>query len=247
MVDMTTPDALGANPGGGDRSPTAFHGFRAAEYISGIRSQPWLWLASLLAFNLLLVAVVATLELRYGVDHWNLMRDTNAIAGQPTYYGFYSNIGVLLWALAASVALFGALSLRRLGIQGRRVRTLFLGGAFAGVAGVGDLFKLHQNAGWIGLSEKAVMAGYALFLLVFVASAIPIAHRTKWILLAGSLASLAASMIVDQLHLTMPGRLVIEESFKLTGITLLAAYLVTLSYSLVAEHCRPQRGALDES
>lgn len=241
MVAMPTPKAIRANPMTGKRPDAASRGFRVAEYISGLPHQPWLWLTAILLVNLLLIAAIAIMDMRFGVDYWNLVRDTNAIAGQPAYYGFYSNIGILLWALAACVALFGSLSLRRLGIRDRRVRALLWGGAFAAVACLDDLFMLHENAGWIGIPEEVVMAGYATFLLAFVAFALPIAHRTKWVFLAGSLGSLALSTIVDQLHVTVLGGVLVEEAFKLTGITLLATYLVTLSYSTLADHCAPQQ------
>lgn len=243
MANMATPKTSHGRPVG-TTNPTPLNFPGAKQIASTAGQQPWLWLLAILTLNLFLVCVLVTMDLRYGIDYWNLVRDTNAIAGQPAYYGFYSNIGILLWALAACAALFGSLSLRRIGVQGRRLRALLWGGTFAAIACIDDLFMLHENAGWIGVPEKLVMAVYALFFLAFVASALPIIHRTKWVFLAGSIVSLALSTVVDQAHLAFSGSVLVEEGFKLTGIALFATYLVTLSFSILEEHCTLPRAGV---
>ncbi|MGB3391602.1 MAG: hypothetical protein WBA88_26915 [Pseudaminobacter sp.] len=192
------------------------------------------WFFLILAINLALVGILVLLDRKYGVDYWHLVRDPNAIAGQPAYYGFYSNLGILLWAAAASTALFAASCLRRSGSADRRIRPLFLGGLFCAVACLDDFFMVHEHSYLIGIPEIVTMAGYAAFLLAFVAAVLPIAHFTKWILLAASLACLALSTLVDMADLTISGAVLIEEAFKFFGIAFLAAYLVSLSFSALA-------------
>ncbi|MFU0504046.1 hypothetical protein [Pseudaminobacter sp. NGMCC 1.201702] len=211
------------------------------DYLSAVPGQPWLWLVAIVALNLLLVAAMVVLDRHYGIDYWNLVRDTNAIAGQPAYFGFYSNLGILLWAVAACSALFGWLSLRRLGVADLGLRPLMLGGLFAAIACLDDLFMLHENAYLVGIPEKAAMAFYALFLFAFAASTLPVLHRTKWILLGASLGSLAISTLVDLMDLQIAGSVLIEEAFKLSGIAFLASYLITLSFSALADHCAALR------
>jgi hypothetical protein len=209
-------------------------------YLSSISSQSWLWLLAILTVNLLLAGTIVILDTRFGIDYWNLVRDTNAIARQPPYFGFYSNLGVLLWAIAASISLFTWAILSRFGTAGRESTVLLLGGLFALLAGLDDLFMLHESSHLIGISEKIVLAGYALFLSAFAIAALPIAHRTQWILLAAALAFFAASTAVDVLDLPIAGSVLIEEVFKFGGVAFLAAYLVALSFSTLAER-RPDR------
>jgi hypothetical protein len=211
------------------------------DYLPAVSEQPWLWLLVIVALNLFFVGAMVVLDRHYGIDYWNLVRDTNAIAGQPAYFGFYSNLGILSWAVAACSALFGWLSLRRLGIEAPGLRPLMLGGLFAAVACLDDLFMLHENAYLVGIPEKAAMAFYALFLLAFAASTLPVLHRTKWLLLGASLGSLAISTLVDLIEVQVAGSVLIEEAFKLSGIAFLASYLVTLSFSALAEHCATLR------
>lgn len=205
--------------------------------MSTIRDQEWFWPPLILGINLVLLGVLLVLDLSYGVDYWDLVRDTNAIAGQPAYFGFYSNLGVLVWAVAASIALFGWRSLVGLGVVGRRPLVLFLGGLFAGIACLDDLFMLHEHAHLIGISERMVFAGYALLFLAFAATALQDGHKTQWTLLVASLAFLVLSTLVDLFHLPTPGSalVLIEEVLKLTGIAFLAAYMVTLSFQALTE------------
>jgi hypothetical protein len=205
--------------------------------VSTIRDQEWMWPPLILGTNLVLLGALLVFDLHYGVDYWDLVRDTNAIAGQPPYFGFYSNLGVLIWAIAASIALFGWRSLVSLGVVGRRPLALFLGGLFAGVACLDDLFMLHEHAHLIGISERMVFAGYALLFLAFAAATLPDGHKTQWTLLVASLAFLVLSTLVDLFHLPTPGSVLVlvEEVLKLTGIAFLAAYLVTLSFQALTE------------
>jgi hypothetical protein len=196
-------------------------------------------LAVVVAVNVALLALLLYLERVHGIDHWDLVRDTNAIAGQPTYFGAYSNLGVLVWAVAASVAIFTWVLLRKRTPGDARLRVLGLGGLFASTAGLDDLFMLHETSYVVGVSDKTVMAAYALFLLAFVASAVPVLQRTKWLLLLGLLGSFATSFLFDTTH--FPGSVLVEEVCKLTGISFLAAYLLTLSWSVISDAV--QRGA----
>ena len=52
-------------------------------YLSSTSSQSWLWLLAILAVNLLLAGTIVILDTRFGIDYWNLVRDTNAIAHPP--------------------------------------------------------------------------------------------------------------------------------------------------------------------
>ncbi len=205
----------------------------AQRCISTAHHQPWIALATIGAGNACLGASLLYLEVVHGVDHWDLVRDTNAIAGQPAYFGAYSNLGVLAWAAAASVPVFTWLLLRSRMPGDERLRVLGLGGLFAAVAGLDDLFMLHENSYVIGVPDKIVMAGYALFLLVFVASAVSALHRTKWLLLLAAIGCFAASTILDEQR--FPASVLMEEVSKLTGISFLAAYLLSLSWSAVSD------------
>jgi hypothetical protein len=201
--------------------------------LAAAAHQPWAGFAAVLAVNAALAGLLLYLEWFHGIDHWNLVRDPNAIPGQPAYFGLYSNIGILAWAVGASIALFSWLALRSRAWGDGRLRALRLGGIFMALACLDDLFMLHENAYVVGLSDKLVMAAYALFLLVFAVSTLPVLARTKWLLLACALASFAFSLLLDMSEFA--GSVLMEEVAKLTGVSLLATYLATLAWSMLSE------------
>ena len=216
----------------------------AGAYWNGIGQQPWLCLFSILTINVLLVMGMVILDTRYGVDYWNLVRDTNAIAEQPFYFGAYSNFGIYLWSIGASVALFTWGSLLKLGIRVEQGKALVFGGLFAAFATIDDLFMLHEQTHLVGINEIFVFGALGLLMLGLVITVLPILHRTRWILLVAALGFMAASMLVDIFMAPEGGGLLAEEGFKLGGIGFMAAYLVTLSFeawALAMEH-RTSRG-----
>ena len=203
-------------------------------YVATITHQPWLWL--ILSFS------ASTLPSSVSCSFWTCataypigtLSETPMRLRASLHFGFYSNLGVLIWAIAASISLFGWAILMRLGIADRQSRALLLGGLFAAIACLDDLFMLHEHAHLIGVTEKIAFVGYALFILAFVVAIMPVGHKTQWIHLAASLAFLALSTLVDVLFRATAGSVLVEEVFKLTGVALLATYLATLSFSALA-------------
>ncbi|GMB82492.1 hypothetical protein NN6n1_32750 [Shinella zoogloeoides] len=197
--------------------------------------QPWKSFLLILLSSVLLTSFVVVLDRIFGIDNWNIVRDPNAIAGQPAYFGFYSGLGAVLWLVAGSSALLAARCLRRTGRNDPRSRLLLLGGLFCTIAGLDDFLMLHEQSYLIGIPEKAVMAAYAVFLLVVAATAYPVLRLTNWIYFSVALVCLGGSALVDMADLTMSGAVLLEETLKFTGIAYLAAYLVTLAVSTLAE------------
>ncbi len=202
--------------------------------VASLSTQPWKSFLLIVVLNVSLVCFIVFLDRNHDVDYWNIVRDPNAIAGQPAYFGFYSGIGSVLWIVSGATALFAGGCLRQAGSRDRRIPLLLLGGLFCALAGLDDFFMLHENSYLIGIPEIAVMGGYAVFILAVAAAAYPAARLTNWIFLGASLLSLGLSAMVDMADLAIPGAVLLEESLKLFGIAFLAAYLVTASISSVS-------------
>ena len=205
---------------------------------AGEAAQPWRNLLFIIVVNIVLTSLIVVLDRVYGVDSWNIVRDPNAIARQPAYYGFYSNIGSVLWVVAGSTALFAAGCLRHAEAKDPRLLLLFLGGLFCAMAGLDDIFMFHEQSYLIGIPEKLVMAAYALFLMAVAAAAYPVFRITNWIYFAAALFCLGSSALVDMADLTISGAVLLEETLKFAGIAFLAAYLVTLAASAVSAAVR---------
>lgn len=198
------------------------------------RSRPFLPAADLkLAAGIAAAAVLICLPVLaadqwWGIDHYDLVRDPNAIANNPNYFGLVSNLGIVLWMVGAVGALQAHVALkvrpdRRFG------DFLLVGGAFSAVMGLDDLFMLHESIATFGIPEIAVLVPHALLLLALCYQAWLLRSGTPWLLLACGVGAFGLSMAVDVYPVDFGGQVFIEESFKLLGIMFLTVYLVVTS------------------
>lgn len=194
-------------------------------------SVSWVPFVLIMLFNAFLAAFLLFLEFVPGISYWNLVRDTNAIANQPPYFGAYSNAGILFWAAAGSIALFSWFLLRQRPMAEAWVRPLLFGGLFMAIAGLDDMFMLHENAYLLGIPEPLALAAYAALLLAFVTATLPVLSRSEWPCLGAALALLAVSTLADLAPDGLKGRLFVEEVSKLAGIVFLAFYVISLAFA----------------
>ena len=83
------------------------------------------------------------LSIANGTEPILVIRDLAQTYGSPILIGLISNLGVLMWAASASIALFSSLS----GLIGKREKSnfLFLGGILTCVLCLDDFFLLHDR------------------------------------------------------------------------------------------------------
>lgn len=185
-------------------------------------------IASIAAAATTISLLVLAADRFWGVDHYDLVRDPNAIANNPGYFGLVSNLGIVLWIAGAVCALQAHAALGR-NRSSHLGAALFFGGIFAAVMGLDDLFMLHEAIATTGIPELVVLVPHALLLATLAYHAWFIRSGTPWVLLAAGIAAFGLSMAVDVYPAEFGGQVFIEESFKLLGIMLLAAYLVMTS------------------
>ncbi|UZD56325.1 hypothetical protein [Caldimonas aquatica] len=198
--------------------------------------------ASLIVMAVLgaVTAVMLLLQAHQVVHSFDLVRDTNAIAGQPPWFGAISNLGILSWAVAAAWYWF-AYALARPLAPPALLRCLWLGGSYSAFACLDDLFMIHEHAGQLGLQsgEKVVFGLHALWLVVFVASTLPRIRNYRWLFLGLSLAFFGGSTLVDLAGMKLaPGMdhrdvVLVEEVQKLAGIVFWTLFAMTTSRDAV--------------
>lgn len=102
-----------------------------------------------------------------GVPFDYLSRDTSAVLEGPFYAGAYANLTILVWAMAAGVALLSASVLRR-GGQGKAALMTAAAGAITTIMVIDDLFLVHESlATYLHIPEKAGPIGYAILVVGF--------------------------------------------------------------------------------
>jgi len=184
------------------------------------RRAPLLRLLGLAALPALVVYVGGLLISRSaGIDDLELViRDLAQTCDYPLGVGLLSNLGYLLWAGSAAIALFTVFS-GLAAAAGRRVRELLLcGGVFSLLLCLDDMFLLHDK--YIGVDFLYIT--YAIF-----AALILFRFRDLVIWLGGpsfpvAVVLLGGSVIFDKIQRYVPGGLkegqLLEEGLKFIGI-----------------------------
>ncbi|MEO1092617.1 MAG: hypothetical protein AAFX81_18500 [Pseudomonadota bacterium] len=169
-----------------------------------------------------------------------LLRDPLAVGvatGEccPPYYGAISNLGVLIWAAAASVGLFTALVLGSLG-RWSALSFPLASGLLTGLLTLDDLYMLHDRVlPYLGVPEHVVYGVYGLLALAYLL-------RFHGELRAGSLpilliavAAFAASVLLDQLpQVSDTHHVLIEDGAKFAGIVAWAVYQIEVMLRLLS-------------
>jgi hypothetical protein len=164
-----------------------------------------------------------------GVPPWLFTRDPAAIHVSDPMFGALSNLGVILWAAAASVALLAATVLRDPADARLRAYLLSVGLLTAWLL-LDDLYMLHERLlpDVLGVPQPLVYAVYALLVAAVWFRFRPEIAATSWRLLVLALACFAFSIASDQ----GPGSwhrwswlAFIEDGAKLVGIASWLAYL----------------------
>lgn len=201
---------------------------------------------TIIAVILVSVAILALLVVAdrvFGIDYYDLVRDPNAIARNPGYFGIVSNIGVIFWIVGAAAALQAFAATRAEGTTPLR-RTLLAGGLFAALMGIDDFLMLHEAVATTGIPEEVVLVPHMLVLCALCYCAYTVRAATPRLLLVGSVLSMGLSFAADMAPIHVGGATFVEEAFKLVGILFLSAYLVTISHQALRHGGALQRPAI---
>lgn len=161
-----------------------------------------------------------------------LVRDANAIAGQPNYFGAIEHAGILLMSGAGWIAVFSAFLCRQ-----QAARLLFLGGLLSLLLAADDLYMIHESAWRFGLAEQVVFGFYALLLVLLVVTSVGHFLKTPFVLLGMALLLFAMSIVLDAGgHAPFALLAGTEDCLELAGICFWSAYFVKCSRdSLLAQ------------
>lgn len=172
-------------------------------------------------------------------EPWYFTRDPASTAEHPFYLGWFSNIGIAVWVVAAAVPLFVA---RVLGpVPGRGI--LVAGGTISTVFFLDDLYQLHETVipYYVGVPQKLILAAYAAGMLWFLYRFRTDILNGRSSILLSAVAFLGASVGIDLLekHLALPMHHVFEDGAKFLGICGWAAFLAGTAADRLAERLEP--------
>lgn len=224
--------------------------------LSYIRKEDYLmkllpWLRQLQSLSPILcliylpcLVILAIAGLQKRVSTYHLLGDTAAIAKLPFYFGAISNIGVLLWCVAAAICLFTALALRQ--VPGYQVWSLFClcSGLLTAMLLLDDLFQLHEAVypKVLGIPQKLTYLGYAVLTALYLVSFRKRIFQTEFVLLAIALSWFGISILLDMRAVPLPNALMdgnvrslLENGAQLLGIISWTTYCVRACLTLVRQ------------
>lgn len=192
--------------------------------------------------------LVALVALQPWIEPSDLLRDPIAVAELKGgdccsfYYGAISNIGVLIWATAAAIALFsGAVVAARTSWRSPRAIFFVTGGLLTAILAVDDLFLIHESAlGYFGVPQPLIYGAYGAMGIAFVVTSWRqiLGARPFLLLVAGLF--LGASVVIDSfVHSDDTLRIVLEDGAKLLGITAWSLFFVMVSWESLSRVSGP--------
>lgn len=190
---------------------------------------PWAVLALALAALLLGAAYYVTTVTDRSIDV--LLRDANAIAQQPNYFGALDHAEVLLMSGAGWISLFAA-TLQR----DRSALFLGLGGLLSLLLALDNLYMLHESSWRFHLNEQIVFGFYGLMLVLLVVTSLRRFLNTPFVLLGIAIFLFMVAVLIDALPLgSMPAPAWLEDCLELVGVCFWSAYFVKCSRDAILD------------
>ncbi len=211
--------------------------FRSHLVPHALKTPFWLYVISLVP-SAILVAIVAA---QPWVPPSQLFRDPLSVAADAgsdcchIYFGFVSNLGMLLWCSAATVCLFASVLLIHRKADRRQVLFMVYAGLFTGLLMFDDLFLAHEVIfpKVFGADEKHVLAAYMILMCIYLLFFRDLIFRSGYSLMLLSLIFFAISVFVD-LFVSEQGSLhrIGEDGTKFIGIATWTAFHVRAAWLL---------------
>lgn len=168
-----------------------------------------------------------------------LFLDQGAVADVPWYAGMLSNVGYIVWTVAATAALGGGW----VATQTRRPsagRFLFAGSSATVVLLLDDMFRLHSDLlpNVLGVPKPLAMLIVVTPALAWLAIFNTEVARTRWLVLGSSLGMLFGSIIADQVLAAGDTSLLVEDGAKFLGVLAWMLYFVLTSNDIAKSTIR---------
>lgn len=166
-----------------------------------------------------LVGAVLLLHFWKGFEVNMLIRDPVGFLRSPFYVGFYSQIGILLWASAVSVCFLCAVMHAKLGENKFKI-FFFASGFLTLMLLMDDAFMFHEQVfpRFFGISEKMIYTSYLVLILLYLGVFRSTILDTNFVLFGMALMFFGFSIFVDFLEIPWQYGNLLEDSAKMVGI-----------------------------
>lgn len=165
------------------------------------------------------------------------------------YYGFVSNLGILLWCGTAAVCFTAAAVFFAAGSSFKMARFAISASFLTGWLALDDMFLLHELVlPSLGVPQTVVIAIYGVLTLAYLSANWRFLIKQEWWILALGGIALAVSVFVDTaFHSLVPALVYLEDSAKFFGIVCWASFhLVTIHLHFVGQIVTTQTKCREE-
>jgi len=191
---------------------------------------------------LILVALVMA-NIFFHVSISSMTRDVTHIANIHPLFGVLSNLGIILWCVAATVCFFTAVALRNTK-RGDRFRFLLCSALLSTYLMADDFFQIHEYLApkYLGLNEGVVFTALGIAILVYLIVFRRIILETKFGFLVLAMVLFAFSIFTDSIIVSFllrtlgdDGEHLLEDGSKWLGIASWCSYYVYTSYQFLVD------------
>jgi hypothetical protein len=187
-------------------------------------------LAIVYGLTLGVLAVAVLTSVRTGVPIAFFVRDPSVTLRGDPLTGALSNLGALVWCVAAGICFFTRAILPRAQGHDPMRPFLFWSGLITSVLLLDDFFLLHDALipRYLGLSEKLIFLSYGMVTAWYLLRFRRIVLGSEYAVLFVALVGFALSILIDafQSRWPSPWRILFEDGFKLLGIVSWSTYLI---------------------
>lgn len=181
----------------------------------------------------LTLVTMVLIRVTTGFPMADLTRDPLAVVQEPVYIGAVSNLGVLIWAAAATICFFSYAVGRDRSAPNSNSRFLLYGGLITVMLLLDDFFMLHEVVfpDYVGIPENLVYAIYISLIAWFLVwYRRRILEHTTFLLLILALSGFGLMVVMDILEYVnpLPGFYLLEDGFKLFAIVSWTAYFASV-------------------
>lgn len=174
------------------------------------------WLITLLS---LLIAIYSSTEKDIPLESFT--KDPTALMKAPFYLGFFSNIGIMIWAAATMICFFVAYRIKEVKEINAHFWYILVSAVISLLMTLDDLFQLHEFVfpNYFSISDNMVYLTYMNIYLIYFIRFRKILLNSDYLVLGLAFVFLGLSTIIDLLPLPIPKDTFLEDAIKLFGIT----------------------------
>jgi hypothetical protein len=188
--------------------------------------------------TLVFLGLTVWVNVYHGVPFKLLSDDPTVVLGGHPLTGIQSNLGVLVWMIAAGICIFSQLLLR--GAPGTGTLSFFFlwSGAITAVLALDDLFVVHEGLvrRYLGINEKIIFFSYGIVFAWYIVEFWKIILTSEYLLLVLAVLFLGISVLIDidlQYRWRSPWSFFLEEGFKFLGIVSWSSYMARTSFRVI--------------